>query len=159
GGVVLVEADEQIGQLAADGLGAQQRGQLGEVDKPVGVPAGPVIVGAVDNPEHLMVGLARLVEQSADLFGGGCHLLPCSGRPVASKATAWHVRDQGPRHQPEQVYQDQPSPAPYHQGKGSPGPSLIEAHRLSPVGRWMMSRLAGFYIAKMVESAAVSGTA
>src|SRR5207302_1938477 len=49
GGVVLVEADEQVGQLTADGLGAQQRGQLGEVDKPVGVPAGPVVVGAIDN--------------------------------------------------------------------------------------------------------------
>jgi hypothetical protein len=76
GGVVLVEADKQVGQLAADGLGAQQRGQLRQVDKPVGVLAGPVLVRAVGNPEHAMVGVASFVEQAADLFGGGCHLLP-----------------------------------------------------------------------------------
>jgi hypothetical protein len=93
GGVVLVEADEQIGQLTADGLRAQQRGQLGKVDQPVGVPAGPVVVGAVDNPEHAMVGLASLVEQSADLIGSACHLLPLRWRtrPVASRSSACHA--------------------------------------------------------------------
>src|SRR6516165_10497207 len=94
GGVVLVKADKQIGQLTADGPGAQQRRQFGQVDQPVGIPAGPVVVGAVDNPEHAMVGLASLVQQAADLFGGGCHLLPLCRRPrlVAARSTAWHAQ-------------------------------------------------------------------
>jgi hypothetical protein len=93
GGVVLVEADEQIGQLTADGLCAQQRGQLGKADQPVGVSAGPVVVGAVGNPEHAMVGLASLVEQPADLIGSACHLLPLRWRTrtVASRSSACHV--------------------------------------------------------------------
>src|SRR5260370_477825 len=100
GGVVLVEADQQIRQLTADGLGAQKRGQFGEVDKPVGVPAGPVVVGAVDNPEHAMVGLASLVKQSADLFGGGCHLLPLrwegpAGCVQASSLSRARAKDPG----------------------------------------------------------------
>src|SRR6266849_7811655 len=73
GGVLLVEADEQVGQLAADGLDTEQRGQFGEVDQPVRIPAGPVVVGAVDNPEDPVVGLACLVQQAADLTCGGCH--------------------------------------------------------------------------------------
>src|SRR5216683_5641089 len=81
GGVFLVEADEQISQLAADKLGVQQRGQFGEVDKPVGVPGGPVVVGTINDPEHAMVGFAGLVEQVTDLLGGGgCHLVPRRGR-------------------------------------------------------------------------------
>src|SRR5215469_3310112 len=85
GCVVLVEADEQIGQLTADGLGAKQRGQLGQGDKPLCVPAGPVVVGAIENPEHAMVGLASLVEQSADLFGNGAHSSSRGARPPFSR--------------------------------------------------------------------------
>src|SRR5215469_15396123 len=85
GGVVLVEADEQIGQLTADRLGAEQRRQLGQGDKPVRVPAGPVVVGAIDNPEHAMMGLASLVQQSADLFGSGAHTSSCGARPPVSR--------------------------------------------------------------------------
>jgi hypothetical protein len=51
GGGVLVQADQQIGQMATDELGAQQRGQLGQVDQPVRITAGPIAVGAVDDPE------------------------------------------------------------------------------------------------------------
>ena len=62
---------------AADGLGVQQRWQFGEVDEPVGVPGGPVVVGTIDDPEHAMVSFADLMEQVADLLGGGgCHLVP-----------------------------------------------------------------------------------
>src|SRR5215831_14071095 len=76
GRVLLVEADEQVGQLAANGLHAEQRGQLGEVDEPVRIPAGPVVVGAVDDPEDAVVGLACLMEQRADLIHSGFHLVP-----------------------------------------------------------------------------------
>ena len=113
GGVVLVEADEQIGQFTAGGLGAQQRGQFGEVYQPVGVLGGPVVVGAIDNPEHAMVGFASLVEQPADLFGGVCHLLPCGWQ--AGPVTSW-------------------SPACHGQGPNTPG---IDPHKPSapnPVG-------------------------
>src|SRR5580658_2530210 len=49
GRVLLVEGDEQVDQLAADGLDAQQVGQLGQVDQPLRVPGGPVVVGSVDD--------------------------------------------------------------------------------------------------------------
>ena len=39
------EADQHAGQLTAYRLGAQQRGQPGQADKPAGVPAGPVLPG------------------------------------------------------------------------------------------------------------------
>src|SRR5215831_9878263 len=76
GCVLLVEADEQVGQLAANGSHAEKRRQFGEVDEPVRIPAGPVVVGAVDDPEDAVVGLARLMEQGADLIHGGFHLIP-----------------------------------------------------------------------------------
>ena len=68
GSVFLVEADEQPGQLAADRLDPEQRGQLGQVGQPVRIPAGPVVIGAIDNPEDMMVGLACLMQQAADLL-------------------------------------------------------------------------------------------
>ena len=50
GRVLLVQADEQVDQLAAHRPGAQQVRQLGQVDEPLRVPGGPVIVGSVDDP-------------------------------------------------------------------------------------------------------------
>src|SRR5580658_7697393 len=67
GRVLLVEGDEQVDQLAADGLDAEQVGQLGQLDEPLRVPGRPVVVGSVDDAEHAMMGLARLVQQVADL--------------------------------------------------------------------------------------------
>jgi len=67
---LLVQADEQVDQLAAHGPDAQQGPQLREVDELLRIPARPVIVGPVDNPEHLVVRLACLMQQAADL-------LPC----------------------------------------------------------------------------------
>jgi len=67
-GVVVVEADEQVNQLAADRLDPEQRGQLGQVDQPVRIPAGPVVIGAVDYPEDTVVGFACLVQQAAYLL-------------------------------------------------------------------------------------------
>jgi hypothetical protein len=55
GRVLLVQADEQGDQLAAHRPGAQQVRQLGQVDEPLRVPGGPVIVGSVDDPVHTMV--------------------------------------------------------------------------------------------------------
>jgi hypothetical protein len=68
------------------------------------------------------------------------------------------------------LYQDQPSPALYQQEEGPPRPSraagldeLLPGPRCPvapiavpelPLGRYVMSRLAGFYIAKAIESAA-----
>jgi hypothetical protein len=67
GGAVLVETNEQICQLASDGIGAEQGGQLGQGYEPVGVPARPVVVGAIDNPEDAMMSLTSLMQQLADL--------------------------------------------------------------------------------------------
>ena len=68
GRVLLVQADEQVDQLAAHRPGAQQVRQLGQVDEPLRVPRGPVIVGSVDDPVNTMMSLARLVQQPADLL-------------------------------------------------------------------------------------------
>jgi hypothetical protein len=47
GSVLLVQAHQQVDQLAADGRGLQQGGQLGQVDEPPRIPARPVVVGSV----------------------------------------------------------------------------------------------------------------
>src|SRR5215470_3446397 len=73
GGVLLVEADEQVGQLTTDRLHIQQRGQLGEIDQPVGIPAGPVVIGAIHDPEDTMMGLGCLMEETACLVESVCH--------------------------------------------------------------------------------------
>src|SRR5260370_4795883 len=75
GRVFLVQADEQVDQLTADGLDSQQRGQLGEADQPVRIPAGPILVSPIHDPEDPMVGFSRLMEQAADLLRCGAHLL------------------------------------------------------------------------------------
>src|SRR6516162_310115 len=76
GRVLLVEADEQVDQLAAYRPGAQRVRQLGQVDEPLCVPGGPVIVISVDDPEDTMMNLARLMQQAADLLHFACHLVP-----------------------------------------------------------------------------------
>ena len=52
GRILLVQADEQVDQLAAHRPGAQQLRQLGQVDEPLRVPGRPVIVAPVDDPEN-----------------------------------------------------------------------------------------------------------
>jgi len=54
-GVLLVQAHQQIGQLAADHLGAKQLRQLGEPDEPVRIPGRPVVIGPVGDPEDPVV--------------------------------------------------------------------------------------------------------
>src|SRR6266478_7224010 len=76
GGELLVEADEQVNQLAAHGPGAEQVRQLRQVDKPLRIPRSPVIVGPVDDPEDLVVSLACLMQQAADLLWCACYLVP-----------------------------------------------------------------------------------
>ena len=41
---LLVQAHQQVGQLAADHLGAEQVRQLGECDEPLRVPGRPVVI-------------------------------------------------------------------------------------------------------------------
>src|SRR5260221_1366953 len=76
GRVFLVQADEQVDQLTADGLDSQQRGQLGEADQPVRIPAGPILVSPIHDPEDPVVGLSRLMEKAADLLRFAAHLFP-----------------------------------------------------------------------------------
>ena len=64
--VLLVEADEHVDELAANRRRAEQVGQLGQADEPVGVPRCPVVVGAVDDPVDAVVRLPRFVQQLAD---------------------------------------------------------------------------------------------
>src|SRR5437868_5799166 len=89
GRVLLVQADEQVDQLAAYRPGAQQVRQLGQVDEPLRVPGGPVIVGPVDDPENTVVSLGRLMQQGADLLRCVRHLVPpvhwVMGRQVAAR--------------------------------------------------------------------------
>src|SRR5690349_2426282 len=49
--VLLVEADEQVHQLAADGPTTQQARKFRQVDQPLRIPGSPVIVRPVDDPE------------------------------------------------------------------------------------------------------------
>src|ERR1700736_385937 len=76
GRVLLVQADEQVDQLAAHRPGAQQVRQLRQVDEPLRVPGRPVIIGPVNDPENTMVSLARLMQQGADLLQCVRHLAP-----------------------------------------------------------------------------------
>src|SRR6185312_9300985 len=71
-----VETDEQVDQLAAHGPDAEQVRQFREVDEPLRIPRCPVIVDPVDDPEDLVVSLARLMQQAADLLQCARHLVP-----------------------------------------------------------------------------------
>ena len=73
---LLVQADEQIDQLAADRPDAGQVRQLRQVDESLRIPRSPVIVGPVGDPEDPVVSLARLMQQAADLLQCVCHLVP-----------------------------------------------------------------------------------
>ena len=73
GGVLLVEADEQVGQLTADRLDPEQRGQLRQVDQPVRIPAGPVVIAPSTIRKTRWWGLACLVQQAAELLQDCCH--------------------------------------------------------------------------------------
>jgi hypothetical protein len=63
GRVLLVQADEQVDQLAAHRPGAQYVRQPGQANEPLRVPGGPVITGSIDDPENTMMSLARLMQQ------------------------------------------------------------------------------------------------
>jgi hypothetical protein len=71
------EAHQHVGQLAADHFGAEQLPQLGERDQPLHRPGRPVVISPVADPEDLVAGLSRLVEQ---LTYFGAALVP-SWRP------------------------------------------------------------------------------
>src|SRR6516162_7015132 len=88
---LLVEADEQVDQFASHGPGTQQVWQLRQVDEPLRVPGSPVVVGSIDDPENAMVGLARLMQQGADLLQCVRHLISPSPLSAASWSS-WPVR-------------------------------------------------------------------
>jgi hypothetical protein len=90
GPVLLVEADEQVDQLAANGPAAQQVRQLRQLDQPLRIPRGPVIIGPVDDPEDTVVSLACLMKQTADLLQCVRHLIP---PPFGSRMPAVAGRD------------------------------------------------------------------
>src|SRR5215469_5320792 len=72
-GVLLVEADEEVGQLTADRLAVQQLGQIGEIDQPVGIPTCPVVIGAIHDPEDEMMSLGCFMQEAACLVESVCH--------------------------------------------------------------------------------------
>src|SRR5271169_909069 len=86
-GVLLVEADQKVVQFAADRLNSQQGRQLGEVDEPIRIPARPVIIGAVYDPEDTMMGLTCLVQEAADRLHCGGHFA-YSSMPGAPESPA-----------------------------------------------------------------------
>src|SRR2546421_1148383 len=75
-GVELVQVHQQVDQLAADGRGLEQGGQLGQMDEPPRIPARPVVVGSVDDAKDTMMGLAGLAQKLANLFLRTRHLVP-----------------------------------------------------------------------------------
>ncbi len=81
-GVFLIDADEKVGQFAADWLAAQQGGQFSEIAQPVRILAGPIVVCSVHDAEDPMVDLACLMEQGADLFYG-----PATRKRVVSRGS------------------------------------------------------------------------
>ena len=66
GGVLLVEAVQQVHQLTTDRLDPQQLGKLRETDKPIGIPAGPIVISTIHDPEDPMMGLTCLVRNSGE---------------------------------------------------------------------------------------------
>ena len=79
GCVLLVEADEQIDQLAAYGPGPEHIRQFGQIDEPLGVPGGPVVVGPLDDPEDTVVRLAASCSKALICSSLAC---PSSGPPA-----------------------------------------------------------------------------
>jgi NAD(P)-dependent dehydrogenase (short-subunit alcohol dehydrogenase family) len=71
--VVLVQSDQVMRQLASYWPAAQQVGQLREPGKPIGVPAGPILVRTIRDPVDLMVGLGGLMQQVAHLVSQLAH--------------------------------------------------------------------------------------
>ena len=69
--ILSVEADEHVGQLAADGLATKQFAKLREVDEPVRVPGGPIVVGAVRDSKDLVMGLCCLMQEASDAIEVG----------------------------------------------------------------------------------------
>src|SRR5437867_3083610 len=80
--VFVVQPDQEIRELAPDRLGPEHLGQVGQVHQPVRVPRGPVLVGAVGDPEHRVVGLSRLVQQLAEPLLRPVLHVPSSPGPV-----------------------------------------------------------------------------
>ena len=66
---LLARARERVDEVAA-GWPAQELGELGEIEQPVGVPGGPVGIVAVGDPVDDMVRLGRLVQQLG-IFASG----------------------------------------------------------------------------------------
>src|ERR687891_1162992 len=71
--VVPVELDQQMDQVAPHRYGPQNVGKLGEPDQPVRVPGCPVLVDAVGDPVHRVVGLRRLVQEVGNPRGSVVH--------------------------------------------------------------------------------------
>jgi hypothetical protein len=67
---LLVQAGEQVDQLAAHGPGAGQVRRLRQVDEPLRIPRWPVIVGPAGDPEDTMAGLGRLRRRTASARTG-----------------------------------------------------------------------------------------
>ena len=57
-------------EVASHRSPSEKRGELGEVEEPVGVPARPVGVVTIEDPVDDVVGLRRLVEEGGDGGGG-----------------------------------------------------------------------------------------
>ena len=91
GGELLVEADEQVDQLAAHRPGAQQVGFPGVVMRLCRALLYALIVGSVDDPVHAVMSLAGLVQQAADLLQGVRHVIPPRGDDGAATRPPGHA--------------------------------------------------------------------
>ena len=69
--MVAVQLHECVDEVAAHGLRAEELRQLGETQKPVGVPRGPVGVLSVCDPPDDVVRLGGLVQDVGDACGVG----------------------------------------------------------------------------------------
>src|SRR5437660_372861 len=96
-GVELVQVHQQVDQLAADGRGLEQGGQLGQMDEPPRIPARPVVVGSVDDAKDTMMGLAGLAQKLANLFLRTRHLVPPATALVLAARRTSGIGSAGPR--------------------------------------------------------------
>src|ERR1700733_5776210 len=81
--IVLIQSNKQVDQLASDGLGTEQGRQFREINQPVRVPAGPIVISPIHDPENPVVSLGNLLQEVTDLPFGAVHLSPCADPPAS----------------------------------------------------------------------------
>jgi hypothetical protein len=67
-GVVAIEFDEEMHEMAADRLSSKESGELGEVDQPVCVPGRPVGIVPVGDSVYDVMGFGGFMQEGAKVL-------------------------------------------------------------------------------------------